>query len=100
MHPSARLIPFGHMGDGNIHFNMVAVDDTDGASFLEPESEIRRAIYDLVHEMGGSVSAEHGIGGLKKSDLVAYRSPVELDLLRTLKHALDPKNILNPGKVL
>jgi len=100
MHPSARLIPFGHMGDGNIHFNMVAVDDAHGASFLEPESEIRRAIYDLVHEMGGSFSAEHGIGGLKKSDLVAYRSPVELDLMRTLKHALDPKNILNPGKVL
>ena len=100
MHPSARLIPFGHMGDGNIHFNMVAVAGAGGPDFLKPEPEIRRAIYDLVHEMGGSFSAEHGIGGFKKSDLVAYRSVVELDLMRTLKTALDPSNILNPGKVL
>ena len=100
MLPRSSLIPFGHMGDGNIHFNMVAIDGVEKEEFLAPEPSIRRAIYDLVHDMGGSFSAEHGIGGLKKDDLIAYRPSVELDLMRTLKSAMDPKNILNPGKVL
>ena len=100
LHPCARLIPFGHMGDGNIHFNMVAEAGMPKDEFLGPEPAIRRGVYDLVQSMSGSFSAEHGIGSLKRDDLKAYRSEVEVDLMRTLKSALDPGNILNPGKVV
>ena len=100
LNPGARLIPFGHMGDGNIHFNMTAAEGVDKSTFMAPAADIEHAIYELVYTMGGSFSAEHGIGALKKDELATYRSKVELGLMQSLKAALDTKGILNPGKVV
>jgi FAD/FMN-containing dehydrogenase len=98
--PDGRLIVYGHVGDGNLHFNLNQAPGTDRNTFLARESEIKRAIHDLVRELGGSFSAEHGIGRLKVAELELYATPVELDLMRALKQALDPNGVLNPGKVL
>jgi FAD/FMN-containing dehydrogenase len=107
--PQARLVCYGHVGDGNLHFNLgpapgSAATMTEGQATPPPlqaqEARVRRAIHDLVREFGGSFSAEHGIGRLKVDELQRYASPVELDLMRTLKQALDPHGIMNPGKVL
>jgi D-lactate dehydrogenase (cytochrome) len=98
--PDARLLPYGHVGDGNLHFNLSQPVGGSSAAFLAQRIEIQRAIYDLALSMRGSFSAEHGIGRYKVTELEHYRSAVELDLMRTLKRALDPKGILNPGKVL
>jgi FAD/FMN-containing dehydrogenase len=98
--PGARAVSFGHIGDGNIHFNFSAPIDADGAAFLARWEEIQRIVHDIVHEFGGSISAEHGIGVQKRDQLVRYKTAVEMELMRTLKRALDPKNILNPGKVV
>jgi len=98
--PGARAVSFGHIGDGNIHFNFSAPIGADGVCFLARWQEIQRIVHDIVHEFGGSISAEHGIGVQKRDQLVRYKSAVEMDLMRTLKRALDPKNILNPGKVV
>jgi len=86
------IICFGHLGDGNLHYNIVAP--------LPHTDAVNRIVYDLVHELGGSFSAEHGIGQLKRDELLRYKSDVELDLMHTLKHALDPQGRMNPGKVL
>ena len=92
--PDARLHAFGHVGDGNLHYNVVLPEGSkDGP-------RITAAIYELVEELGGSFSAEHGIGRLKRQYLPKYRSHNEIQLMKTLKTALDPKNILNPGKVI
>jgi len=98
--PGARPVSFGHIGDGNIHFNFSSPTGGDGAAFLARWEEIQRAVHDIVHEFGGSISAEHGIGVQKRDQLFLYKSMVEMDLMRTLKRTLDPKNILNPGKVV
>jgi FAD/FMN-containing dehydrogenase len=98
--PDARLLPYGHVGDGNLHFNLSQPVGGSSAAFLAQRIEIQRAIYDLALSMRGSFSAEHGIGRYKVTELEHYRGAVELDLMRTLKRALDPKGILNPGKVL
>ena len=100
MHPSSFLIPFGHMGDGNIHFNLIQPEGAIAEEFLAPEDELRQAIYELVHSMQGSFSAEHGIGRLKRDDLLKYRDPLEVQMMRSVKTALDPSGILNPGKVI
>ena len=92
--PGAQLIAFGHVGDGNLHYN-VALPQGFGDGAM-----VTTAIYDLVAELGGSFSAEHGIGRVKRQYLPVYRSEAELNLMRTLKKALDPSNILNPGKVI
>ncbi len=92
--PGAQLIAFGHVGDGNLHYN-VALPQGFGDGAM-----VTTAIYDLVAELGGSFSAEHGIGRVKRQYLPIYRSEAELNLMRTLKKALDPNNILNPGKVI
>jgi FAD/FMN-containing dehydrogenase len=94
------VVAYGHVGDGNLHFNVDAIDGADAAAFLAQGEPLKRAIHDLVHELGGSFSAEHGIGRLKVGELERYASPVELDLMRALKRALDPNGIMNPGKVL
>jgi D-lactate dehydrogenase (cytochrome) len=94
------VVPFGHIGDGNIHFNLVQPMGMDKAAFLERGSAASRAMYDLTDSLGGSFSAEHGIGTDKVADLVRYRQDVELDLMRTLKTSLDPKGIMNPGTLL
>ena len=98
--PEGRLVAYGHVGDGNLHFNLNQAPGADGAAFFAREEPVKRAIHDLVRDFGGSFSAEHGIGRLKVAELERYAPPVELDLMRTLKRALDPNGILNPGKVL
>lgn len=98
--PGARPVSFGHLGDGNIHFNFSVPKGGDTASFLARWDAIQRAVHDIVHEFGGSFSAEHGIGVMKRDDLARYKSEAEIDLMRMLKRALDPKNILNPGKLV
>jgi len=96
----ARLVAFGHVGDGNVHFNVSQPEHGDAGVFRARGEALTDGIYGLVTELGGTISAEHGIGTLKKSALARYRDPVELQLMRTLKIALDPANILNPGKVI
>ncbi len=98
--PGARPVSFGHIGDGNIHFNFSAPKDRSPDAFLAHWDEIQRIVHDIVHEFGGSISAEHGIGVQKRDQLPRYKSALEMELMRTLKRALDPKNILNPGKVI
>jgi len=98
--PGVRICAFGHAGDGNIHFNLSQPVAADSAAYLENWGRINRLIHDLVMDMGGSFSAEHGIGQLKRDDLVRYKSDVELDLMRAMKKTLDPTNIMNPRKVI
>ncbi|MGH8262288.1 MAG: FAD-binding oxidoreductase [Steroidobacterales bacterium] len=98
--PDARLVSYGHVGDGNLHFNLSQPAGVSAEAFMARRAEIQRAIFDLAMSMGGSFSAEHGIGRYKVGELERYRSPVELDVMRSMKRALDPKGILNPGKVL
>jgi FAD/FMN-containing dehydrogenase len=96
----ARVVAFGHIGDGNVHFNLMQPEGADVAAFLARGAEITTRVHDFAAELEGSFSAEHGIGVLKKPDLERYKSPVELNLMRALKRTLDPDNIMNPGKVL
>lgn len=98
--PGTRVVAFGHMGDGNIHFNLTPPKGADGEMFLKEWSRVNRVVHDLVMEMGGSFSAEHGIGQLKRGDLARYGSPAGLSAMENIKTALDPNGIMNPGKVL
>jgi len=98
--PDGRLVAYGHVGDGNLHFNLNQAPGADREAFLAREASIKRALHDLVQEFGGSFSAEHGIGQLKVGELERYAPAVELDLMHAIKYALDPRGILNPGKVL
>ena len=98
--PDGQLIAYGHAGDGNLHFNVSALPGADAERFLARAESVRRFVHDLVRECGGSFSAEHGIGRLKVEELERYTSPVELSLMRALKETLDPRHIMNPGKVL
>jgi FAD/FMN-containing dehydrogenase len=98
--PGCRPLIFGHVGDGNLHFNCQAPAGWDKARFAPHVEKISGAIYDLVVSYGGSISAEHGIGRIKVEELAHYRSKIELDTMRILKRALDPQNIMNPGKVI
>ena len=98
--PGARPVSFGHLGDGNIHFNFSVPKGGDAAPFLAQWDIIQRTVHDIVHECGGSFSAEHGIGVMKRADLARYKSEAEIHVMRTLKRALDPKTILNPGKLV
>ena len=98
--PGARPLPFGHLGDGNIHYNITQPDGADKQDFLSRWNEVNAAVFAVVKKYGGSISAEHGIGVMKRDLLPTVKDPVALDLMRGLKRMLDPKNILNPGKVL
>ena len=98
--PGVRPVPFGHIGDGNIHFNFSAPVGGDNDAFLACWSEVSRMVHDLVHAFGGSISAEHGLGVMKRDEIARYKSETEMELMRTLKRTLDPNNILNPGKVV
>jgi FAD/FMN-containing dehydrogenase len=98
--PGAKIIAFGHVGDGNLHYNVVLPDGLTADQRDEFAALGTATVYDLVAELGGSFSAEHGVGYLKKSYLTKYRSEVEVNLMRSLKATLDPHNLLNPGKVL
>ncbi len=98
--PGARPLPFGHLGDGNIHYNVTQPVGADKTEVLEHWDEMNAAVFAVVKKYGGSISAEHGIGVLKRDQLPAVKDPVAFELMRSLKHMLDPKGILNPGKVL
>ncbi len=98
--PEGRLVAYGHVGDGNLHFNLSQAPGADAAALLGREAEVRRVLHDLAHELGGSFSAEHGIGQLKVEELERYAPAAELALMHTLKRAFDPHGILNPGKVV
>jgi len=99
-YPGIRIVAFGHIGDGNIHFNATAAAGAPVEQFIACQAEIYALVHDLVMALGGSFSAEHGIGLLKVSEVARYKSPVELALMQTIKRGLDPQGILNPGKVL
>lgn len=98
--PGARPVPFGHFGDGNVHYNVSQPVGMDKAAYLARWDEIAAAVHELVVAMDGSISAEHGVGRMKRDELVRFKSPVEIDMLRAIKRALDPNGILNPGKVV
>ncbi|MCP1675363.1 FAD/FMN-containing dehydrogenase [Natronocella acetinitrilica] len=98
--PGVRPCAFGHLGDGNIHFNLSQPRGMDGAAFLARWDEFNQLVHDIVTAYGGSIAAEHGIGQLKRDTLVNYGDPVGLELMRSIKQALDPRGIMNPGKVL
>ncbi len=98
--PGIRPVPFGHVGDGNIHFNLSQPPAMDRAAFLAEWERMNRIVHDIVAAMDGSISAEHGIGRLKRAELAHYGDPVALDLMRRLKAALDPQGIMNPGKIV
>ena len=98
--PGIRPVPFGHIGDGNIHFNLSQPVGMDKSEYLAKWSEINRLVHDIVVELGGSISAEHGIGSLKLEELEYYKSDTELNIMRDIKRVLDSKNIMNPGRVI
>jgi FAD/FMN-containing dehydrogenase len=99
--PGVRLVNFGHLGDGNLHYNVQCPEGADGATFLrEQEARVNTLVFDAVQRHGGSISAEHGIGSLKRDTLPRYKDPTALQLMRAVKAALDPQGTMNPGRVL
>jgi FAD/FMN-containing dehydrogenase len=98
--PGARLVNYGHLGDGNLHYNVQAPEGVNAEKFLiEQEKPINAVVYESVDKFNGSISAEHGVGSLKVEKLEHHKSPVALNLMRSIKHALDPQNLMNPGRV-
>jgi FAD/FMN-containing dehydrogenase len=99
--PGVRLVNFGHLGDGNLHYNVQAPPGTDGQRFLDDEEQaVNTVVFDTVAGFGGSFSAEHGIGALKREELARRKSPVALQMMRAIKSALDPQGLLNPQRLL
>ena len=96
-----RLVNFGHLGDGNLHYNVQAPEGGDARAFLrEREEEVNTLVYDSVARFDGSISAEHGVGSLKTDKLPRYKSPVALGMMHAIKQALDPQNLMNPGRIV
>ena len=98
--PGVRIVCFGHLGDGNLHYNQSKSAGQDNAVFLAQSAAVNRIVHDLAHELGGSISAEHGLGQLKREEILRYKSPVEMDLMRAVKRTIDPAGLMNPGKIL
>ena len=99
--PGVQLVNFGHLGDGNLHYNVQAPTGADGTAFLaQHEHAVNTVVFDAVAARGGSFSAEHGIGALKRDELALRKSPVALGMMRAIKAALDPQGLFNPGRVL
>jgi len=98
--PGSRPLPFGHVGDGNIHYNVTQPEGADKNAFLGRWDEVNKVVFAVVKKYGGSISAEHGVGVMKRDILPDYKDPVALELMRSLKKTLDPNGILNPGKVI
>jgi len=96
----ARPLPFGHLGDGNLHYNISQPPDMAREAFMARAADVNRHIHDLVRDYNGSFSAEHGIGRLKRDDMLRYKSPVEMAMMRQIKNSLDPDHIMNPGVIL
>ena len=99
-YPGIRHCAFGHVGDGNMHYNPVRPLDWDAPRFRAERERINRIVHDIVVDLGGSISAEHGIGRSRLAELEHYKEPAELAMMRAVKRALDPKGIMNPGKVV
>ena len=98
--PAVRIVCFGHIGDGNLHYNQSRSDAQSNAEFIAQTAAVNRIVHDLVHELGGSISAEHGLGQLKRAEVLRYKSATEMDMMRAVKFALDPRGQMNPGKLL
>ena len=98
--PGIRIVAFGHVGDGNIHYNCSKSERQEAAAFFAESPEVNHLVYDVVNDLGGSISAEHGLGVLKRDEIRLYKSALELDLMRAIKRTLDPQGLMNPGKVL
>ena len=98
--PGSRLVCFGHVGDGNLHFNLAAPAGLEPEAFLQNQAAVNHLVHQRVHLYHGSISAEHGIGALKQQELLQYKSALEIRLMQQIKQALDPHNIMNPGKIL
>jgi FAD/FMN-containing dehydrogenase len=99
-YPGVRIVAFGHLGDGNIHYNASMPDPEHNAPFIAESEQVNRIVYDIVHGMGGSISAEHGLGQLKRLEIRRYKSALELELMQDIKRTLDPHGRMNPGKVI
>jgi len=100
-YPGVRIVAFGHMGDGNIHYNVSLADAAQNMAFIEQHEEaVNRQVYQVVREFNGSISAEHGLGQLKRATIRDYKDPLELELMRGIKQIFDPQGLINPGKVL
>ena len=97
--PGVRILAFGHVGDGNLHYNAFPAAG-DKRDFAVWSPQVNRVVYEIVRRSGGSISAEHGIGALKRDELPHYKAALELDLMRAIKKTLDPRGLMNPGKVL
>ncbi|MBI5436780.1 MAG: FAD-binding oxidoreductase [Nitrosomonadales bacterium] len=98
--PGVRIVTFGHIGDGNVHYNVSMPDPAQSQAFIAQSERVSRMVYDIVHGLGGSISAEHGLGQLKREEIRRYKSALELELMRSIKQVLDPHGLMNPGKVL
>lgn len=98
--PGCRMVTFGHLGDGNLHYNVSPPEHSSDLAFIEQQEAVNHVVHDSVHRFGGSISAEHGLGALKRTEVLRYKSEVEMNLMRTIKRALDPLNLMNPGKVV
>lgn len=98
--PGVRIVCFGHLGDGNLHYNQSQPAGLDNDAFIAQSAAVNRIVHDLVHGLDGSISAEHGLGQLKRREILRYKSAVEMDMMRAVKHALDPQGLMNPGKIL
>jgi len=98
--PHVRIVCFGHIGDGNLHYNQSRPDAQSNNEFIAQTGAVNRIVHDLVHELGGSISAEHGLGQLKREEVLRYKSATEMDMMRAVKQALDPRGLMNPGKLL
>ena len=99
-YPGIRVVAFGHVGDGNLHYNLSKPDAQDNNAFIAAQPEVNRIVHDAVHALNGSISAEHGIGQLKREEILRYKNPVEMALMRSVKQAIDPQGLMNPGKVV
>jgi FAD/FMN-containing dehydrogenase len=98
--PDIRIVAFGHVGDGNIHYNCSKAERQAADAFFAQAHEVNHIVYEVVNSLRGSISAEHGLGVLKRDEIKLYKSPLELELMRSIKNALDPHGLMNPGKVL
>ncbi len=98
--PAVRIVCFGHIGDGNLHYNQSRADAESNAEFIARTEAVNRVVHDIVHELGGSISAEHGLGQLKREEVLRYKSATEMEMMRAVKRALDPRGLMNPGKLL
>ena len=98
--PGIRIVAFGHVGDGNLHYNQSKAESGENDAFIAMQPQVNEIVHDIVHQLGGSISAEHGIGQLKRDELRRYKSPLEMEMMVAVKRAFDPQGLMNPGKVL